>query len=70
MRTLSLTARLTLIFTLVTTTSFALVGVLLFKAASQRIIEQDETNLVLSARHLRRLAGEFAALPDLVAHQD
>lgn len=70
MRALSLTARLTLIFALVTAASFTLVGVLLFKAASQRIVEQDDTNLVLSARHLRRLVGEFTALPDLEAHQD
>lgn len=70
MRRLSLTARLTLIFALVTAASFALVGLLLVRAASQRILEQDETNLVLSARHLRRLVGEFASLPDLAAHQD
>lgn len=70
MRRLSLTARLTCIFALVTAVSFTLVGFLLFKAASQRIVEQDETNIVLSARHLRRLSGEFTALPDLVAHKD
>nr|WP_199040673.1 heavy metal sensor histidine kinase [Dyella sp. ASV24] len=70
MRPLSLTARLTLIFALVTAASFTLVGLLLFNAASRRIVEQDETNLVLSARHLRRLVGEFGTLPDLVAHQD
>lgn len=70
MRALSLTARLTLIFALVTAASFTLVGVLLSHAASQRIVEQDETNLVLSARHLRRLVGEFTTLPELVAHQE
>lgn len=70
MRRLSLTARLTLIFALVTAASFALVGLLLVRAASQRILEQDATNLVLSARHLRRLVDEFESLPDLAAHQD
>ncbi len=70
MRRLSLIARLSLIFAVVTATSFALVGFLLYQAASQRIYEQDDTNLVLQARHLRRLAREFANLPDLMAHQD
>lgn len=67
---LSLSSRLVATFTVITAACFGLVGFLLFQAASQRIYAQDETNLVLSARHLRRLAAELDSVPDLLAHKD
>ena len=67
---LSLSARLTLTFAAITVVCFAAVGVLLYRAAAQRIYAQDETNLVLAARHLRRLVAELDSLQDVVAHQD
>jgi two-component system, OmpR family, heavy metal sensor histidine kinase CusS len=70
MRRLSLSARLTVTFVVITAACFILVGWLLYRAAEQRIYEQDETNLVLSARHLRRLVAELGTLDDLKAHQD
>lgn len=70
MRRLSLSSRLVATFTVITAACFGLVGFLLFQAASQRIYDQDETNLVLSARHLRRLAAELDSVPDLLAHKD
>jgi two-component system heavy metal sensor histidine kinase CusS len=70
MRRLSLATRLTVTFTVITAVCFMLVGWLLYRAAEQRILEQDETNLVLSARHLRRLVAELDSIADLKAHQD
>jgi len=67
---LSLSARLTLTFAAITVVCFAAVGFLLYRAAAQRIYAQDETNLVLTARHLRRLVAELDSVPDVVAHQD
>jgi two-component system, OmpR family, heavy metal sensor histidine kinase CusS len=70
MRRLSLSARLTVTFVVITAACFILVGWLLYRAAEHRIYEQDETNLVLSARHLRRLVAELGSLDDLRVHQD
>jgi two-component system heavy metal sensor histidine kinase CusS len=70
MRRLSLATRLTVTFTVITAACFILVGWLLYRAAEQRILEQDETNLVLSARHLRRLVAELDSIEDLKTHQD
>ncbi|WP_449427614.1 heavy metal sensor histidine kinase [Rhodanobacter umsongensis] len=67
---LSLSARLTTTFIVITVVCFGAVGYLQFKAVSKRIYEQDETNLVLSARHLRRLVAELDSTRDLVLHQD
>lgn len=70
MRRLSLATRLTVTFTVITAVCFILVGWLLYRAAEQRILEQDETNLVLSARHLRRLVAELDSIADLKTHRD
>jgi two-component system heavy metal sensor histidine kinase CusS len=70
MHRLSLSARLTVTFVVIIATCFILVGWLLYRAAEHRVYEQDETNLVLSARHLRRLVAELDSLDDLKAHQD
>jgi two-component system heavy metal sensor histidine kinase CusS len=66
---LSLKARLTGTFVVVTVVCFTVVGVLLLGAVSKRIYQQDEINLVLSARHLRRFVAELDSTDDLVAHQ-
>jgi len=70
MRSLSLSTRLTATFVVITAVCFILVGWLLYRAAEQRIYAQDETNLVLSARHLRRFVAELDSIADLKAHQD
>lgn len=70
MRRLSLSARLTFTFVVITAACFILVGWLLYRVAEHRIYEQDETNLVLSARHLRRLVAELDSVDDLKAHRD
>ncbi|WP_063572100.1 MULTISPECIES: heavy metal sensor histidine kinase [Luteibacter] len=66
---LSLKARLTGTFVVITVVCFTVVGVLLMNAVYRRIYQQDEINLVLSARHLRRFVGELDSTDDLVAHQ-
>lgn len=66
---LSLKARLTGTFVVVTVACFTVVGVLLLGAVSKRIYQQDEINLVLSARHLRRFVAELESTDDLVTHQ-
>ncbi|HVI55260.1 MAG TPA: heavy metal sensor histidine kinase [Luteibacter sp.] len=70
MARMSLAARLTATFLVIMTVCFVLVGLLLYRAAEQRGHEQDDTNLVLSARHLRRLVAELDSLGELKAHQD
>ena len=53
---LSLTARLTFTFVVITVACFSVVGLLLFNELSRRIYIHDQTNIMLDARHLRRLA--------------
>src|ERR1700739_1586790 len=67
---LSLTARLTVTFVVITVACFSVVGFLLFKAVSRRIYIHDQTNIMLDARHLRRLAEEMQSPDDVVAHRD
>ena len=67
---LSLTARLIITFVVITVACFSVVGLLLFKAVSRRIYIHDQTNIMLDARHLRRLAEELQSPDDVVAHKD
>jgi two-component system heavy metal sensor histidine kinase CusS len=67
---LSLTARLTITFVVITVACFSVVGFLLFQAVSRRIYVHDQTNIMLNARHLRRLAEELQSPDDVVAHKD
>lgn len=70
MRRLSLSTRLIATFVAVTLVCFGVVGLLLYNTTSQRIYAQDETNLVLSARHLRRLVAEMDSIDGLLRDQD
>lgn len=67
---MSLTARLTVTFVVITVACFSVVGFLLFKAVSRRVYVHDQTNIMLDARHLRRLAEELDSPDDVVAHKD
>lgn len=67
---LSLTARLTVTFVVITVACFSVVGLLLFKAVSRRVYIHDQTNIMLDARHLRRLAEEMESPADVAAHKD
>lgn len=70
MARLSLNARLAITFVVITVACFSAVGFLLFEAAARRIHEQDDTNLVLATRHLRRFVAELDSPADVAAHQD
>ena len=67
---LSLSARLTITFVVITVACFSVVGLLLFNELSRRIYIHDQTNIMLDARHLRRLATELQSPDDLIAHKD
>ena len=67
---LSLTARLSITFVVITVACFSVVGFLLFKAVSRRIYIHDQTNIMLDARHLRRLAEDLQSPDDVIAHKD
>ncbi|HEY3852708.1 MAG TPA: heavy metal sensor histidine kinase [Steroidobacteraceae bacterium] len=67
---LSLSARLALIFSLIVILSLSVVGVILFDALSDRVYVQDDLNIVLAARHLRRLAAELDTTAGIQEHQE
>jgi two-component system heavy metal sensor histidine kinase CusS len=66
---LSLNARLALLFVSIVTFCLAVVGTILFNALSRQIYAQDDLNIVLSARHLRRLAAEMDDFAAVREHQ-
>jgi len=66
---LSLNARLALLFTFIVTVCLAVVGTILFDALSRQIYAQDDLGIVLSARHLRRLAVEMDDFAAVREHQ-
>ena len=69
MRRLSLNARLALLFTFIVTFCLAVVGFILFDALSDQVYAQDDLGIVLSARHLRRLAAEMDNFEAVREHQ-
>lgn len=66
----SLTTTLALAFAGTTLMVFALVGSVLYFALDREVKQQDDLDIVLIARHTRRLAQEIATLADLRAHED
>jgi two-component system heavy metal sensor histidine kinase CusS len=66
---LSLNARLALLFIFIVTLCLAIVGTILFNALSRQIYAQDDLGIVLSARHLRRLAAEMDDFAAVREHQ-
>jgi two-component system heavy metal sensor histidine kinase CusS len=70
MKPLSLNARLTLIHAIITALCFALVGTVLYGALSDQVHEQADSTILLAARHLRRLIGEFNTVAEVRAHRE
>jgi two-component system heavy metal sensor histidine kinase CusS len=68
-RPLSLTARLALWFAAITVLVFAAGGAVLYDALADQIRAQDDLDLVLTARHLRRLAEELQGIDDIREHE-
>jgi two-component system, OmpR family, heavy metal sensor histidine kinase CusS len=69
MRRLSLTARLAAWFALITVLVFGAGGGVLYQALAQQIRAQDDFDLVLTARHLRRLASELDSPQGIKLHE-
>ena len=68
MRSRSLTATLALAFAGTTLAVFALVGSYVYTALAHEVSTQDDQDIVLAARHMRRLTQELANAPDLTQH--
>ncbi|MGG1945315.1 heavy metal sensor histidine kinase [Trinickia sp. NRRL B-1857] len=66
----SLTTTLAAAFAGTTLAVFALVGSVLYFALDREVKQQDDLDIVLIARHTRRLAQELATLDDLRNHAD
>jgi two-component system heavy metal sensor histidine kinase CusS len=66
----SLTTTLALAFAGTTLVVFALVGTVLYFALDRQVKEQDDLDIVLIARHTRRLAEELGTLADVRNHGD
>ncbi|GLU34981.1 heavy metal sensor histidine kinase [Trinickia caryophylli] len=66
----SLSARLALAFAGITLAVFAIVGGVLYYALDRQVKAQDDLDIVLIARHLRRLAQELDTQADLRVHAD
>src|ERR1700761_2345351 len=69
MQRLSLTARLAAWFALITVLVFGVGGGVLYQALAKQIRAQDDFDLVLTARHLRRLAAELDSPQGIKLHE-
>ncbi len=70
MRGRSLTATLALAFGGTTLAVFVLVGSFVYIALDHQIKAQDDLDIVLAARHVRRLAQELDSARDIASHAD
>ncbi|WP_455732495.1 heavy metal sensor histidine kinase [Burkholderia stabilis] len=66
----SLGATLALAFGATTLAVFALVGAYVYTGLERQVSAQDDLDIVLAARHTRRLAGELDSLDAVGAHAD
>lgn len=69
MRQTSLTAKLAASFALITLLVFGAGGSVLYHALAKQIRAQDDLDLVLTARHLRRLASELESPQGVTLHE-
>ncbi|CAM2339082.1 heavy metal sensor histidine kinase [Burkholderia vietnamiensis] len=66
----SLSATLALAFAATTLAAFALVGTYVYMGLERQVNTQDDLDIVLAARHTRRLAGELESLDAVRAHAE
>ena len=66
----SLAATLALAIAGTTLAAFALVGVYVYASLERQVNTQDDLDIVLAARHTRRLAGELESLDAVRAHTE
>jgi two-component system, OmpR family, heavy metal sensor histidine kinase CusS len=70
MRSVSLTAKLSTTFAMILLLIFGVVAYVLYGALEQGIAAQDDLDIVLAARHFRRLASEFYTLRGVPEHEE
>src|ERR1700686_3247899 len=70
MRARSLTATLAFAFAGTTLAVFALVGAFVYFALEHQVTAQDDLDIVLAARHTRRLAEELDTLADVRVYSE
>jgi two-component system heavy metal sensor histidine kinase CusS len=70
MRSRSLVATLAIAFGVTTLAVFALVGSYLYLALDRQVTKQDNDDIVLAARHVRRLAEELESAKGIREHGD
>lgn len=68
-RRLSLSARLCIAFALVTLTVLSVAGSVLYRAMERQVESQDDLDIVLTARHLRKLSTEIESLRGIREHE-
>jgi two-component system, OmpR family, heavy metal sensor histidine kinase CusS len=68
MRRASLAAKLGIAFAAITLTVFGIVGSILYRAFEHQIQAQDDVDLMLTARHFRRLANEILTTTGIYEH--
>ncbi|AJK48538.1 heavy metal sensor signal transduction histidine kinase [Burkholderia plantarii] len=66
----SLTTALAVAFAAMTLAVFALVGTYVYLALDRQVRAQDDLDVVLAARHARRLAAELESAADVRAHAE
>jgi two-component system heavy metal sensor histidine kinase CusS len=66
----SLTTTLALAFAATTLAVFGLVGTFVYLALEQQVKVQDDLDIVLAARHTRRLADELTDYGDILRHRE
>lgn len=66
----SLAATLALAFAATTLAAFALVGAYVYAGLERQVNTQDDLDIVLAARHTRRLAGELESLDAVRSHAE
>ncbi|OXI78999.1 two-component sensor histidine kinase [Burkholderia sp. AU31652] len=66
----SLAATLALAIAATTLAAFGLVGVYVYASLERQVNTQDDLDIVLAARHTRRLAGELESLDAVRAHTE
>jgi two-component system, OmpR family, heavy metal sensor histidine kinase CusS len=65
---LSLVARLCIVFALVTLAVLSVTGSVLYRAMARQVESQDDLDIVLTARHLRKLSSEIESLRGIREH--
>ncbi len=70
MRSVSLTRKLAATFAIISLLVFGASAYVLYHALAHRIAEQDDLDIVLAARHFRRLSADILAPKGIAEHEE